>query len=832
MLVFVILLLILLPLTTCNIPLVQCPTSDPLPILHKYYQSGDLMIAGIMSQVYTFINKITFKERPSAKLFDDPIHFVASWTYHGSMELLSGWGRLIPNYKCGVENSPVAVIGGPNSDICLHMATVLSIYKMPQFIYGSSPMLSNHIQEEFFHRMFPDVAHQYNGILQLLLHFSWMWIGVVTLSDDNGERFVQNVLPMFAGRGICCDYSETFPKLTFSGESMEMVEEGSKIISVVMGSTANVVVVIGEIQTMMALRVMPTLAETMNMPVDIKAKVWIMTAQMDFTSFSFQRNWDIRFLHGAISFAVHSANHLGFQKFLQKRNPVTEREDGFIRTFWEEAFLCSFEKKDNDLCTGTEKLETLPGSVFERSMTAHSYSIYNAVLAVAHALQNMHFSRFKHSVMMDELRGNRLDPQPWQLHHFLRGISFNSSAREEVSFSQKGDLVTELDIINWITFPNDSFFRVKVGMMNPQSPPSKRLSIHDDTITWPIRFNQAQPLSLCNENCQLGYSRTKKEGKLPCCYDCIPCPEGKISDQKDMDDCFECSEDQYPNSDKDGCLPKDKTFLSYGEPLGISLATFAVCLSSITAAVLGIFVKHKATPLVKANNRNLTYALLLSLLLSFLCALLFIGQPNKLTCILRQTAFGMIFSVAISCILSKTAIVVLAFMATKPGSRMRKWLGKQLASSIVLSCSLIQATICSIWLATSPPFPDVDMHSRTEEIILECNEGSTLMFYCVLGFMGWLAIVSFTVAFLARKLPDSFNEAKFITFSMLVFCSVWLSFVPTYLSTKGKYMVAVEIFSILASSCGLLGCIFTPKCYVILLRPKLNSREQLIRIKN
>ncbi|XP_064418231.1 LOW QUALITY PROTEIN: vomeronasal type-2 receptor 116-like [Latimeria chalumnae] len=416
--------------------------------------------------------------------------------------------------------------------------------------------------------------------------------------------------------------------------------------------------------------------------------------------------------------------------------------------------------------------------------------------------------------------------QDLKLLHYVKNVRFKSADGMEVFFDKNGNPPPFYDILNWQITPNSTLKYVNVGSFDFTITSGQDLRINED-ITWNGGYNQV-PHSVCSESCVSGYRKAGRLGQPICCFDCIQCSIGEISNETDSTECFKCHEDHWPNDRQDKCIPKIIDFLSYQEPMGATLAAISISCALFTATILCIFINYRSTPIVKANNCELSYLLLLALVLGFLCSLVFIGHPRTWTCMLRQTAFGIIFALCVSCVLAKTIMVVIAFNATKPNSNLRKWVGSKLPNSTVFVYTIIQVIICIVWLCSSPPYSESNMKSKIGMIIIECDEGSTTAFWCMLGYMGLLAIVSFVVAFLARNLPGSLNEAKFITFSMLVFVSVWLAFIPAYLSTRGKYIVAVEIFAMLASSAGLLSCIFFPKCYIIILRPDRNTREYLM----
>ncbi|XP_030050744.1 vomeronasal type-2 receptor 26-like [Microcaecilia unicolor] len=742
---------------------------------------------------------------------------------YGTLSILSGSQVPVPNYNCGKKGTLAAFIGDLNSDTTYSMAQITGIYRYPQISYGAmDSAFNNQIILPSFYRTVPNEQSQHKGIIQLLRHFGWTWVGIVTSEDYHGQSVGEKLKQAIIQSGVCVEFVAVIP-IYGNQKSLYNINE---VIELIFNSTSNVIILYSSMTNV--LQHMKLSFQKMYRTIQ---KVWILSASLPVIT-DYDMADAFKALNGSLSFSISKGEMPGFKDFLSSINPAMFPDNVLLKIIWQRELECKLPNTEKygwtefthyRKCTASKTLRSLDVSLYDVYNFRLSYNVYTAVYALAHALHRMYAAQ---SLQITDKGSLWKTFNSWQLNIFLRNIHYKTAAGDEIFFDEKGDLPARYDILNWIYFPNGTLTTTLVGSFNPSSPLGKQFLINESAIWWQPRFTQI-PSSLCSESCIPGYRKAPQEEKPKCCYECVPCAEGEFSNLPDMENCLRCPDDQWPNKRQDGCIQRTIEFLSYDDPLGVVLASMAIVLSVITAGVLGIFLQYRETAVVKANNRNLSYILLLSLIFSFLCSLAFIGHPEKLNCLLQQTIFGIIFSVSISSVLAKTITVVIAFKATNPRSRIRNWVGPKVPSFLIFLCSLGEVLICTAWLLFSPPFPDYDIHTEPGKMILICNEGSTVAFYSVIGYMSFLAILSFIVAFMVRQLPDSFNEAQLITFSMLVFCSVWVAFIPAYLSTKGKYMVAVEIFSILASSTGLLGCIFIPKCYLILLRPELNTREQL-----
>ncbi|XP_070790126.1 vomeronasal type-2 receptor 26-like [Pituophis catenifer annectens] len=790
----------------------------------NYYKPGEFLIGGIVSATRMRFEPLSFNKsplthawRPSSEywkmlsflfaiqainknpniLFNVTLgyniydnYFTAQMTSEALLDLLSEGEANVPNYSCGKQKNMVAVLEAAGTDISIQISTMLETYKVPQFhsFLRTAEFYNNSIDGVYLDengKLVADLDIE-NMVIFPNMTFIIMTLGRLERVGSLDFKFMRNLNAIAKMEMLNKPFPPSRCVESCPPGFMKVAQEGKSICCYNCRPCAE-----GSISTMEANGKL-----TWKCPLNLKRN--------EVDPLNYYKQGDL-LLGGVIG-----VTNAVLQPYDFSRTPSI-KVSGEINQDLQVLPNISLgynlhDNHFNPMMTSDALLDLL--STGEANIPNYRCGSHNRPLVILDGSSADISIQIPNMLGIYKIPQHGLSVKGWTRCPEIKDVE--SLSQEEI----EGILSLDSFLIH------RSIWSVARALNAAYSSRSKR-KVKDEKnrlAAQHLQPWQSLPESKCVESCRPGFVKVPREGELLCCYDCVS--YAKV--------CIKCPEDQYPNEKRDQCIPKIITFLSYRELLGMILTSFALFLSLATLLVLAIFIRYLETPIVKANNRDLSYILLISLLFSFLTSFLFIGQPRKVTCLLRQTVFSIVFSTAVSSVLAKTITVVLAFLATKPGNTMKRWLGKTLANSLILCCAGIQALIGSTWLGVSPPFPDSDPHSLPGEIILQCNEGSVTMFYVALGYMGFLAGICFIVAFLARNLPGTFNEAKLITFSMLVFCSVWVSFVPTYLSTKGKYMVAVQVFSILASGAGLLGCIFIPKCYIITLRPDLNTKEQLI----
>uniref|UniRef100_A0A669F7M5 G-protein coupled receptors family 3 profile domain-containing protein n=1 Tax=Oreochromis niloticus TaxID=8128 RepID=A0A669F7M5_ORENI len=745
--------------------------------------------------------------------------------FRGALSLASGQEEQIILHNTCVGKPPVlAIVGETSSTRSIAISSILGLYRVPMVsfhYFATCSCLSDRQKYPSFFRTIPSDAFQVRAMIQILKHFGWTWAGLLITDDDYGlhaARSLQSELSL-SGEG-CLAYVEVLP---WDKDTDEL----RRIVDVMKQSTARVVIAFVHLSHMINL--MEEVAKQ-----NVTGLQWLASEGWTATGAVLQTPKFMPYLGGTLGIAIRRGEIPGLREFLLQIRPDLHHNNNYgnsmVNQFWEFTFQCRFApapagwvEGGGAICTGKEDLENVNTKFLDVSNLRPEYNVYKAVYALAYALDDMLQCKPRRGPFSGHSCATLQSLEPWQLLYYLERVNFSTPFGDQVSFDENGDVVPIYDVMNWLWLPDGSTKVQNVGEVKRSAFKVEEIILDEDKIFW--NFESKKPVrSVCSESCPPGTHMVRKKGEPKCCFDCIPCSEGKITNKRSN-----CPEDFWSNPQRDHCVPKKTEFLSYFEPLGICLTAASLLGTFICTVVLGIFIYHRRTPIVRANNSELSFQVLLSLKLCFLCSLLFIGRPRMWTCQLRHAAFGISFVLCVSCILVKTMVVLAVFKVSKPGGGTSlKWFGAMQQRGTVLFLTSIQAAICTAWLVSASPTPHKNTQYQNDKIVYECTVGSTVGFAVLLGYIGMLAVLSFLIAFLVRNLPDSFNEAKLITFGMLIFCAVWVAFVPVYISSPGNYADAVEVFAILASSFGLLITLFGPKCYIILLRPEINTKKAVM----
>ena len=120
----------------------------------------------------------------------------------------------------------------------------------------------------------------------------------------------------------------------------------------------------------------------------------------------------------------------------------------------------------------------------------------------------------------------------------------------------------------------------------------------------------------------------------------------------------------------------------------------------------------------------------------------------------------------------------------------------------------------------SPSSPDILLPQQRQQLVeVYCRFGYGFLASCVYNSL--IIIACCVYAFKARKIPDNFNESKFIGVSVYSTVIICLSAIPMYvLAIQVAQMIGALCVTLLANTYLTLICLYLLKLYAIRFRGK------------
>ncbi|XP_059488635.1 metabotropic glutamate receptor 8-like isoform X2 [Neocloeon triangulifer] len=742
-----------------------------------------------------------------------------------SMEFVRSYmNQDMSEYKCASGQPPVyvphkpvtGVIGASFSVVSIMVANILRLFKIPQMSYAStSTELSDKSRFEYFSRVVPPDNFQAQAMVEMVRELGWKYVSTVAVEGDYGEKGIASFIELATSSGICIAVSE---KILRNAQT----EDFDKIVErlVQKANARGVIMFVDEDNTRKLLQATVRANRTGHF-------LWFGSDSWGAKVHPVkEQEWAAE---GAITILPRRTAIKEFDEYYKSLRPRLDKESCrlnsttvmpqgnklvncrniWFREFWSQHHKCAFDDSSAlPKCTGNETINDYE----QEGLVPY---VVDAVYAMAQAIHNM----------ITDVCGadpfilcNKLRPAPAgaDLLEYIRNLTFTGRQGTEIKFNKDGDAFGSYNIYQYQK-KDDKYDYVKIGTWEA------RLNLDMRMTKWK---NGTVPKSICSENCAQGHIRNFQD---QCCWSCVACREDAYAFN---DTCKACEPGHAPSADKAYCVKLPAQVIEWDSPWALVPLAFAVIGILSTIFVLLVFIRYNKTPIIMASGRELCYVLLIGIFACYLMTFAILARPTQLSCTILRVGLGVCLTVCYSAIITKTNRISRIFnrgirsiqrpSCTSPSSQVIICLG-------IVSVQLLGAIG---WLIYEKP--DVkEVYPYPLTAVLTCGV-STFSLMMSLVYNMFLILLCTLYAFKTRKIPENFNEAKYIGFTMYSTCIVWLAFVPIYFGTNNDYKVQIAstCMCVNISATVALGCLFAPKVYIVLFQPKKNVRQGNTQVRS
>uniref|UniRef100_A0A673C589 Glutamate receptor, metabotropic 8a n=1 Tax=Sphaeramia orbicularis TaxID=375764 RepID=A0A673C589_9TELE len=703
----------------------------------------------------------------------------------------------------------VGVIGAAASSVSIMVANILRLFKIPQISYASTaPELSDNTRYDFFSRVVPPDSYQAQAMMDIVTAMEWNYVSTLASEGNYGESGVEAFIQISRETGgVCIAQSLKIPREPKPGEFDKIIRrllETSNARAIIMFANED------------DIRRVLDAAKRNN-----QTGHFLWVGSDSWGSKISPVIGQERVAEGAITILPKRASVDAFDRYFRSRSLSNNRRNVWFAEFWEENFNCKLGmhgKRPGSLkkCTGLEKV----GRDSSYEQEGKVQFVMDAVYAMAHALHRMHRELCYGYPGLCPRMANNIDGKELLSH--IRAVNFNGSAGTPVVFNENGDAPGRYDIFQYqINNRSTAEYRVIGSWTN-------KLHLKVEAMRWRTG-DPSLPASVCSIPCRAGERKKVVKGS-PCCWHCERC-EGYHYQASEFT-CELCPYEMRPDANRTGCVPIPIIKLEWHSPWAIVPVFISMLGIIATSFVIVTFVRYNDTPIVRASGREMSYVLLTGIFLCYAITFLMIATPDVGVCSFRRIFLGLGMCFSYAALLTKTNRIHRIFEQGKKSVTAPRFISP--ASQLVITFSLISVQLLGVfvWFAVDPPHTVVDYgEQRTQDPmaargVLKCDI-SDLSLICSLGYSILLMVTCTVYAIKTRGVPETFNEAKPIGFTMYTTCIIWLAFIPIFFGTSQSaermYIQTTTLTISLSLSASVsLGMLYMPKVYIILFHPEQN----------